>query len=77
MEDSGESFSNCLLKIFCLFILLKYWRFGRRPFLKNEFTLIRGVNQKVFFSRSIAVLRHKTERNLGMMLQNTIFFLSF
>ena len=35
--------------------------------------LIRGVNQKVFFSRSIAVLRHKTERNLCMMLQNTLF----
>ena len=34
---------------------------------------IRGVNQKVFFSRSIAVLRHKTERNLGMKLQNTLF----
>ena len=33
-----------------------------------------GANQKVFFSRSIAVLRHKNERNLGMVLQNTVFF---
>ena len=32
-----------------------------------------GANQKVFFSRSIAVLRHKNERNLSMMLQNTLF----
>ena len=49
-------------------------------FLINPLTLInfiRGVNQKVFFSRSIAVLRHKTERNLGMMLQNSLFVCLF
>ena len=32
-----------------------------------------GESKGIFFSRSIAILRHKTERNLGMMLQNTLF----
>ena len=38
---------------------------------------LQGGESKGIFSRSIAVLRHKTERNLGMMLQNILFFCLF
>ena len=44
-----------------------------KSLLHYQYPIFRGVNQKVFFSRSIAVLRHKNERNLCMMLQNTLF----
>ena len=60
--DRPKSVRNrCVIELFCGVVCVVTLPFCR------------GVNQKVFFSRSIAVLRHKNERNLGMMLQNTLF----